>query len=71
MGYAGEFVAVVCRIVQAIRVDGPMIRIRKQGKVNFPSSIGRQLDSKLLAHLGRINADGEQTDVFVFLEKRA
>ena len=69
--YAGELSAIVSRVVQTVSVNRSMIRIREQRKVDLAPPIGRKLGGKILADVGRIDANGIQLYVLFFLQKRA
>src|ERR1700755_3205975 len=48
-----------------------MFRIGKQRKVEIAATVCGQLSGKLFTDFGRVNTDGIQSYVFIFLQQRA
>ena len=66
-----DFLPLISRIAQAIGIDGSMFGIGQKRKANLTFSIRRDLPCELSTHVGRINADGVQTYLFIFFQKRS
>lgn len=57
-----ELLAVVRRIANAVRVDGPVVRIREKQVVDRGAPVRRDLLRERRALGGRVDADGEEPD---------
>ena len=63
--------ALVSWIAQSVFVNNPMFRIREDRKFDVAFAVCRDLFRKLLAHIGRIDADRVELYILVLLQQRA